>query len=143
MADNNNGYDYTLVLDGDLKGQGSLESGGTEVKRTAPETRPVQAEASVKQTAPVRRTEPGDMIEKIDRLYFDYEKMCLGWPTILDMDDAYPHSYQWRIGDRYDLGKMEALEEALKSEIKIENTEAYRKYISNVTHRKLPQMSWD
>ena len=84
-----------------------------------------------------------DMIADYEMLYFDYEKMCLKWPTILDMDDAYPHSYQWRIGDRYDLGKMEALEEALKSETKIENTEAYRKYISNVTHRKLPQMSWD
>ncbi len=140
MADNNN--EYTLVFDGEFKGQGSLDSGGTEVAR-AQEAKPVQFQKTAPQPEPVKRTEPADMKEKIDRLYFEYEKMCLKWPTILDMDDAYPHSYQWRIGDKYDLGKMEALEEALKAEIKIENTEAYRKYISSVTHRKLPQMSWD
>lgn len=142
MADNNNDYEYTLVFDGDFKGQGPLDSGGTEVARSA-EARTASDKRTMHQTAPVQRTEPLDLKEKIDRLYFDYEKMCLKWPTILDMDDAYPHSYQWRMGDKYDLGKMEALEEALKSETKIENTEAYRKYISNVTHRKLPQLSWD
>lgn len=140
MADNNN--EYTLVFDGEFKGQGPLDSGGTELAR-AQEVKQAPVQRAVPQAAPVKKTEPADLKEKIDRLYFDYEKMCLKWPTILDMDDAYPHSYQWRIGDRYDLGKMEALEEALKSETKIENTEAYRKYISNVTHRKLPQMSWD
>ena len=119
-----------------------MDSGGTEVAR-AQEAKPVQFQKTAPQPEPVKRTEPADMKEKIDRLYFEYEKMCLKWPTILDMDDAYPHSYQWRIGDKYDLGKMEALEEALKAEIKIENTEAYRKYVSSVTHRKLPQMSWD
>jgi hypothetical protein len=141
MADNNTGYDYTMVLDGDLKGQGSLENGGTELNRAVPE--PVQAKPAAKAAAPEKRMEPGDFKEKIDRLYYDYEKMCLKWPTILDMDDAYPHSYQWRIGDKYDLGKMEALEEAIREGIKIENTEAYRKYISSITHRKVPQMSWD
>ena len=141
MADNNTGYDYTMVLDGDLKGQGSLENGGTELNRAVPD--PVQAKPAAKAAAPEKRMEPGDFKEKIDRLYYDYEKMCLKWPTILDMDDAYPHSYQWRIGDKYDLGKMEALEEAIREGIKIENTEAYRKYISSITHRKVPQMSWD
>ncbi len=141
MADNNTGYDYTMVLDGDLKGQGSLENGGTELNRAVPD--PVQAKPAAKAAAPEKRMEPGDFKEKIDRLYYDYEKMCLKWPTILDMDDAYPHSYQWRIGDKYDLGKMEALEEAIREEVKIENTEAYRKYISSITHRKVPQMSWD
>lgn len=143
MADNNSDYDYTLIMDGDLTGHESLENGGTEIRRQEAEYVPAHAAKTVRQTPSERRTEPSDIKDRIDRLYFDYEKMCLGWPTILDMDDAYPHSYQWRIGDRYDLGKMEALEEALRTKTKIENTEAYSKYISNITHRRLPQMSWD
>ena len=46
MADNNTGYDYTMVLDGDLKGQGSLENGGTELNRAVPD--PVQAKPAAK-----------------------------------------------------------------------------------------------
>ncbi len=143
MADNNTSYDYTMVFDGDLKGQGSLDNGGTELSRTATEPKPVQSQPAAEPASPEKRMQPGDFKEKIDRLYYDYEKMCLKWPTILDMDDAYPHSYQWRIGDKYDLGKMEALEEALRDGVKIENTEAYRKYTSSLTHRKIPQMTWD
>ena len=69
--------------------------------------------------------------------------MCFKEPTVLDMDDIYPHSYQWRVGDRYDQGKLEALEEALRKGIKIADTEAYQRYIEEVRRRRFNPVSWE
>lgn len=76
-------------------------------------------------------------------LYYDYERMILRDPTVLDKDDAYPHSYQWRVGDRYDPGKIAALEEALNNRTRISDTDAYRKYIEEMKYRKFKPESWD
>lgn len=79
----------------------------------------------------------------IDRLYDEYERMRMNEPTVLDRDDIYPRSYQWRNGDRYDMGKVAAVQEALKSWKKIEETEAYSKYIAMKSSKILPPDSWD
>ena len=76
-------------------------------------------------------------------LYYDYERMILRDPTVLDKDDAYPHSYQWRVGDRYDPGKIAALEEALNNICRISDTQAYKKYIEEMKNRKFKPESWD
>ena len=76
-------------------------------------------------------------------LYYDYERMILRDPTVLDKDDAYPHSYQWRVGDRYDPGKLEALEEAINNRIRISDTQAYKKYIEEMKNRRFKPESWD
>ena len=76
-------------------------------------------------------------------LYHDYERMIFRDPTVLDKDDAYPHSYQWRMGDRYDPGKLAALEEALNNICRISDTEAYKKYIEDMKNRKFKPESWD
>ena len=78
-----------------------------------------------------------------ERLYTDYERMAFRLPTVLDKDDAYPHSYQWRVADRYDPGKLASLEEALNNRSKIEDTEAYRKFIESMKSRKFKPESWD
>jgi hypothetical protein len=85
----------------------------------------------------------GSIIDDIDRLYAEYEKMRMNEPTVLDRDDIYPRSYQWRNGNRYDMGKVAAVEEALKSWKKIEETEAYKKYIAMRSAKILPPDSWD
>ena len=84
-----------------------------------------------------------DMIADYEMLYFDYEKMILRDPTVLDKDDAYPHSYQWRVGDRYDPGKIEALQEALNNRSRISDTQAYKKYVEDMKNRKFKPESWD
>ena len=118
---NDKDFDYTIVMDASY-----ISPDVNDFKQ--PEEKAAAAE---------------DPNAEYELLYYDYERMILRDPTVLDRDDAYPHSYQWRIGDKYDLGKMEALEEALRDGVKIENTEAYRKYTSSLTHRKIPQMTWD
>ena len=61
----------------------------------------------------------------------------------LDKDDIYPHTYQWRLGDKYDAGKAPVLEEAIKKGVRIADTEAYEKYIQEVKSRKFEPDSWD
>ncbi len=78
-----------------------------------------------------------------EKLYADYEKMVFMLPTVLDKDDAYPHSYQWRVADRYDPGKIEALQEALNNITTIEDTSAYKKFIAEMKNRKFKPESWD
>ena len=80
--------------------------------------------------------------ESIDLLYSEYEKMRLNEPTVVDTDDIYPRSYQWRMGDRYDMGKVAALEEALKNWRSIEETKAYSKYIEVVTNSGMSPDAW-
>lgn len=80
---------------------------------------------------------------EIDSLYSMYEKMCLKDPTVLDADDAYPHTYQWRIGDKYDPAKVDVVEAALKQGKKITETEEYEKYVENVSNMNIKPESWD
>lgn len=84
-----------------------------------------------------------DANKEYELLYYDYERMILRDPTVLDKDDAYPHSYQWRVGDRYDPGKIAALEEAINNRVRISDTEAYRKYVEEMKNRKFKPESWD
>lgn len=80
---------------------------------------------------------------EFELLYRDYERMILKDPTVLDKDDAYPHSYQWRMADRYDPGKIEALEEALNNRTRISDTQAYRNFIEDMKNRRFKPESWD
>ena len=80
---------------------------------------------------------------EFELLYRDYERMILKDPTVLDKDDAYPHSYQWRMADRYDPGKIEALEEAINNMTRISDTQAYRKFLEDMKNRKFKPESRD
>ena len=80
---------------------------------------------------------------EFELLYRDYERMILKDPTVLDKVDAYPHSYQWRMADRYDPGKIEALEEAINNMKRISDTQAYRKFLEDMKNRKFKPESWD
>ena len=76
-------------------------------------------------------------------LYRDYERMILRDPTVLDKDDAYPRTYQWRVGDRYDPAKLAAVEEAISNRCRISDTDAYQKFIDEMKDRKFKPESWD
>ena len=93
----------------------------------------------------LRKPEEGvkDPHEEEERLYFDYERMILRDPTVLDKDDAYPHSYQWRMADRYDPSKVAALQEALNNRTRISDTQAYKKFIEEMKNRRFRPESWD
>lgn len=123
MADNINNnkdnmmdqdFDYTIVLDGSYKGP-DVQS---EVARI-------------------------DEKAALDQLYKAYEAMILREPTIVDRDDAYPHSYEWRMGGKYGEGKRAVLEEAINLGKKIADTPAYEKYAEEIKNRKFAPESWD
>ena len=118
---NGKDFDYTIVMDASYTGPDvdDLKNVDEDIEKAA------------------------DMVADYEMLYFDYERMALQLPTVLDKDDAYPHSYQWRVGDRYDPGKIEALKEALDNKTKIEDTDAYRKFIEEIKGRKFKPESWD
>ena len=122
MDHNEKDIDYTIVLDGSYTGPlpGSAESATAE-----PEAENTGHKAA------------------IDRLYEEYEQMCFKLPTVLDEDDIYPHTYQWRIGDRYDPVKVAVVEEALKRGKKIAETEAYESYVEGVKKSGFRPVSWD
>lgn len=117
---NEKDFEYTIVMDASYAGPDAEDLKQTELD-------PAEA----------------DMIADYEMLYFDYEKMILRDPTVLDKDDAYPHSYQWRVGDRYDPGKIEALQEALNNRTRISDTQAYKKYVEGMKTRKFKPESWD
>ena len=79
----------------------------------------------------------------MDHLYEAYEEMCFRDPTVLDKDDIYPRSYQWRTTDRYNMAKLGILTEAVKRGKRIADTEAYRKFLSAGVRRAVSQMKWD
>ena len=79
----------------------------------------------------------------MDHLYEAYEEMCYRDPTVLDRDDMYPHSYQWRNTDRYNLAKLAVLTEAVKQGKRIAETEAYKKFVGAGVRRAMSQMTWD
>lgn len=126
-------YEYTIVLDGDYLGTNeSEEKLGTAVERHVPEAAP-DGQTSA----------PENTREAADKLYSDYEKMIFRDPNVLDKDDAYPHTYQWRIADRYDPAKIEVIEAALKSGVKITDTEEYLRYSEEMASRRFMPDSWD
>ena len=81
--------------------------------------------------------------QEIDLLYKKYELMCLADPAVLDKDDIYPRSYQWRMGDRYDPAKVSLIREALKENRMIADTEAYQEYLEEAKKSKVETFSWD
>ena len=118
---NDKDFDYTIVMDASYISPDVNDFKQTEEKAAAAE----------------------DPNAEYELLYYDYERMILRDPTVLDRDDAYPHSYQWRMGDRYDPGKIAALEEALNNICRISDTQAYKKYIDDMKTRKFKPESWD
>ena len=119
---NNEDFDYTIVMDPRYPGLYPI--------RHEP-----LAEAEKKPEKVV--------IDPWERLYAEYEEMCFKDPTILDKDDAYPHSYQWRVGDRYDPAKIEVLKAALREGKRITDTEEYQNFIENIKSRKIEPLSWE
>lgn len=119
---NNEDFDYTIVMDPRYPGIDPI--------RHEP-----LAEAEKKPEKVV--------IDPWERLYAEYEEMCFKDPTILDKDDAYPHSYQWRVGDRYDPAKIEVLKAALREGKRITDTEEYQNFIENIKSRKIEPLSWE
>ena len=119
---NNECFDYTIVMDPRYPGLDPI--------RHEP-----LAEAEKKPEKVV--------IDPWERLYAEYEEMCFKDPTILDKDDAYPHSYQWRVGDRYDPAKIEVLKAALREGKRITDTEEYQNFIENIKSRKIEPLSWE
>ncbi len=120
-TDNNKDFEYTIVMDASYRGP-ELESAGS-------------AGSADDGKADVRK--------EADLLYDAYERMCLKEPTVLDKDDAYPHSYQWRVGDKYDPEKIGLIKAALKEGKLIADTDAYQEYIETIKNRKFKPESWD
>ena len=118
---NEKDFEYTIVMDASYTGP----------------------DASDLRTAGEGAVQAGEAHAEDERLYTDYERMAFRLPTVLDRDDAYPHSYQWRVADRYDPGKLAALEEALNNRTKVEDTDAYRKFIEDIKNRRFKPESWD
>ena len=152
--------DYTVVLDENYEmpsrpdAEAAAKEANEELKNYVPSDEEV-AEAARKREEHIRKVreerEARDKREREEReyklemdiLYTKYEEMRLKEPGILDLDDVYPHSYQWRIGDRYDKEKMAVLKEALSQGVKIEDTEAYERYVESVKHKRYSPVSWD
>ena len=126
----NDDFDYTIVMDPRYPG----------LDPVAPEQ--AAPAAPEKESAPAASPEK-PVIDPWERLYAEYEEMCLKEPTILDMDDAYPHSYQWRVGDRYDPAKIEVLKAALREGKRITDTEEYKKYLEDIKNRRFEPVSWE
>ena len=84
-----------------------------------------------------------DPRHEVDLLYAEYEQMCMMDPTVLDRDDIYPHSYQWRMGDRYDPVKVGLVREALKENRKIADTGKYREFVEEMKKSRIDTISWD
>ena len=126
---NNDDFDYTIVMDPRFPGLDKT------IAKPADQVKP--------EPAPEKKAEEKPVIDPWERLYAEYEEMCFKMPTVLDKDDAYPHSYQWRVGDRYDPAKIEVLKAALREGKKIEHTEEYQKYLEDISSRKFEPMSWE
>lgn len=128
----NDDFDYTIVMDPRYPG---LDPVQPEPAAAAEPEKSREPEAPAKEEKPV--------IDPWERLYAEYEEMCFKDPTILDTDDAYPHSYQWRVGDRYDPAKIEVLKAALREGKRITDTEEYQNYVEDIKGRKLEPLTWE
>ena len=140
-ADSVKDIDYTIVLDKNYSGPDLDKTGGwqKELESFIPPDYNTASDRAASDAA----DESGDTRAMIDKLYSDYETMCLKEPTVLDIDDAYPHTYYWRMGDRYDPDKIEVIKKALKQGIKIAETDAYLEYVEKVKNRRFSPDSWD
>ena len=120
-----NDMEYTVVLDKNYK---------------APVVEAGKKEAAAAKEPKVQLSESQMAAEK---LYEKYEKMFLRDFTALDKDDIYPHSYQWRVGDRYSEDKLTVVEAAIKQGKRIADTEEYLAYIEKVKKTKFSPGSWE
>ena len=133
---NNEDFDYTIVMDPRYPGLDPIKH--EPLAETGPE-KSHEEKAPAKEKAASSSERP--VIDPWERLYAEYEEMCFKDPTILDKDDAYPHSYQWRVGDRYDPAKIEVLKAALSEGKRITDTEAYQEFIEDIKSRKLEPLN--
>ena len=143
---------YTIVLDPrypSLDAQEQAESkSAASAKAEAPAKTGAEAAQGAKtqgsaEQAPAPKPDKDERKAVIDRLYAEYEKMCYMETTVVDQDDAYPHSYQWRIGDRYDEAKVAVVREALMQRKLIADTDAYQIYVEEIKGRSYRLESWD
>jgi hypothetical protein len=133
--DNSKDIDYTIVLDPRYPSLDAQEQAEAETR--------VFEKPGAEAAKGSEEPEKDEHKAAIDRLYDEYEKMCYKESTAVDKDDAYPHSYQWRIGDRYDEAKVAVLREALKERKLIADTEAYLIYVEEIKSRSFRPESWD
>ena len=133
----NDDFDYTIVMDPRYPGLDPVAP--EQAASAAPEKESALAAPAKEPVASPEKP----VIDPWERLYAEYEEMCLKEPTILDMDDAYPHSYQWRVGDRYDPAKIEVLKAALREGKRITDTEEYKKYLEDIKNRRFEPVSWE
>lgn len=133
MENNNkdfNDMDYTVVLDRNYRG-------------------PVIEAEQKKQEAEAANAVPEPEIEfdaskaEAEKIYETYESMFIKDYTALDKDDIYPHSYQWRVGDRYSEDKLAVVEAAIRRKKRIAETEEYLEYVEKVKRSKFTPMSWE
>lgn len=147
MANKDNDFDYTIVMDARYPGlDPAAKDEAAEAAANSEKGAAGAPAGSPKQGARPAVPTPEPQIEYNDyyeRLYAEYEEMALKEPTILDIDDAYPHSYQWRVGDRYDPAKIEVLKAALSQGKRITDTEEYKKYLESFKTRRFKPESWD
>ncbi len=133
MENNNKDFkdmDYTVVLDRNYRG-------------------PVIEAEQKKQEAEAAKAVPEPEIEfdagkaEAEKIYETYESMFIKDYTALDKDDIYPHSYQWRVGDRYSEDKLAVVEAAIRRKKRIAETEEYLEYVEKVKRSKFTPMSWE
>ena len=127
-----NDMEYTVVLDGNYRSPYMA----AEMEKEA-------AEAEAQQSVKEAEKEIDDSKASAEKLYETYEKMFLKDYTALDKDDIYPHSYQWRVGDRYSEDKLAVIEAAVKRKKRIADTEEYQAYIEKVKKSKFTPDSWE
>ena len=133
MENNNKDFkdmDYTVVLDRNYRGP-VIEA----------EQKKQEAEAAKAVQEPEIEFDAGKA--EAEKIYETYESMFIKDYTALDKDDIYPHSYQWRVGDRYSEDKLAVVEAAIRRKKRIAETEGYLEYVEKVKRSKVTPMSWE
>jgi hypothetical protein len=133
MENNNKDFkdmDYTVVLDRNYRGP-VIEA---EQKKQEAEDAKAVIEPEIEFDASKAEAE---------KIYETYESMFIKDYTALDKDDIYPHSYQWRVGDRYSEDKLAVVEAAIRRKKRIAETEEYLEYVEKVKRSKFTPMSWE
>lgn len=133
MENNNKDFkdmDYTVVLDRNYRGP-VIEA---EQKKQEAEAAKAVIEPEIEFDASKAEAE---------KIYETYESMFIKDYTALDKDDIYPHSYQWRVGDRYSEDKLAVVEAAIRRKKRIAETEEYLEYVEKVKRSKFTPMSWE
>ena len=127
--------EYTVVLDGSYRSPYMA----AEMEKEAAKAEAEPAQEPVKEP----ENEAKGANAEAEKLYAEYEKMFLKDYTALDKDDIYPHSYQWRVGDRYSADKLSVIEAALKRKKRIADTDEYQEYVEKVKKSKFSPDSWE